>query len=62
MKKKGSETILNKIRDGINEASAELVSRQLNDSTFGENEVTAALALQVSKRFCCWFSVSCDLK
>ena len=62
IKKKGSETILNKIKDGIDEASAELVNRQSNDSTFGENEVTAALALQVSKRFYCWYSVSRDSK
>lgn len=46
IKRKESEAILKKIKDGIKEASTELVKRQLNDSTFGENEVTAALALQ----------------
>ena len=50
IKKKGSETILQKIKDGINITSAELVNHQKNDSTFGENEVTAALASQVIKR------------
>ena len=50
MKTRGSEAILEKIKDGIDLASTELVNRQLNDSTFGENEVTAALASQVKKR------------
>ena len=59
IKRKESEAILKKIKDGIKEASTELVKRQLNDSTFGENEVTAALALQVSKRFhSCPFSLA----
>lgn len=51
IKRKGSEAILQKIQDGIDLASTELVNRQLNDSTFGENEVTAALASQVRRRF-----------
>ena len=51
IKKKKSEAILKRIKDGIKDASTELVIRQLNDSTFGQNEVTAALALQVSERF-----------
>lgn len=51
IKGKGSEAILEKIEEGINIASTELVNRQLNDISFGENEVTAALASQVSERF-----------
>ena len=51
IKRKGSELILKKIADGISIASTELVSRQLNDSTFGGNEVTAALASQVSNAY-----------
>lgn len=50
IKRKGSEAILQKIKDGINITSSGLVNRQLNDSTFGENEVTAALVSQVKKR------------
>ena len=51
IKGKGSEAILEKIEEGINIASTELVNRQLNDISFGENDVTAALASQVSERF-----------
>ena len=39
-----------KIKNGIDTASSALVNRQMNDTTFGENEVTAALASQVRKR------------
>ena len=39
-----------KIRYAVDDASNELVKRQLNDSTFGENEVTAALVSQVRGR------------
>lgn len=51
IKGKGSEAILEKIEEGIDIASTELVNRQLNDISFGENDVTAALASQVSERF-----------
>lgn len=46
IKGKGSEAILEKIEEGIDIASTELVNRQLNDISFGENDVTAALASQ----------------
>ena len=42
-----------KISQAINKASKELLGRQMNDSTFGENEVTAALCAQVSESSNC---------
>ena len=35
------------INQAINKASKELLERQMKDSTFGENEVIAALSAQV---------------
>ena len=37
------------INQAINKASKELLGRQMKDSTFGENEVTAALSAQVNE-------------
>ena len=37
------------INQAINKASKELLGRQMKDSTFGENEVIAALSAQVSE-------------
>ena len=57
--KRSTKAFLKKINTGIDTASNELLKRQLNDTTFGENEVTAALASQV-RRFLYapppWFS------
>ena len=41
------------INQAINKASTELLGRQMKDSTFGENEVTAALSAQVSESSHC---------
>lgn len=46
MKRKGAKQ--KKIIEAIKNATDELKERQMNDSTFGGNEVTAALAAQVS--------------
>ncbi|KAL9981611.1 hypothetical protein ACROYT_G010337 [Oculina patagonica] len=47
IKKPGmKKALLKKINTGIDIASKELLNRQLNDTTFGQNEVTAALASQ----------------
>lgn len=50
IKKQGNKALIKKINKGINTTSSELAKRQLNDTTFGENEVTAALASQVRKK------------
>ena len=49
MKKKDMKALKSKIQVAIDLASKELQTRQMNDSTFGENEVTAALVSQVSR-------------
>jgi len=46
MKKKDMKVLKSKIQVAIDLASKELQARQMNDSTFGENEVTAALVSQ----------------
>ena len=47
LKRKDSRWLKEKIRDAIKRASDRIVKSQMNDSTFGENVVTAALASQV---------------
>lgn len=47
-KKERKFWLLRSIQDGINNASKVLHNRQQLDSTFGKNEVTAALSYQVS--------------
>ena len=51
IKGKDMKVLRKKIQDAVDVASKELVNCQVNDSTFGENEVTAALASQVYYRF-----------
>ena len=48
-KRRDAKGLQKKLRASINKASEELKNRQINDSTFGENEVSAALASQVSR-------------
>ncbi|KAM7436534.1 hypothetical protein ABFA07_013693 [Porites harrisoni] len=45
-KRRDARGLQKKLRASINKASEELKNRQINDSTFGENEVSAALASQ----------------
>ena len=47
LKRNDSRWLKEKIRDTIKRASDRIVKSQMNDSTFGENVVTAALASQV---------------
>lgn len=47
LKRNDSRWLKEKIRDAIKRASDRIVKSQMNDSTFGENVVTAALASQV---------------
>ena len=49
MKRKEAKPLKKKTEVAIHLATSELLKRQMNDSTFGENEVTAALASQVSR-------------
>ena len=49
MKRKEAKPLRKKAEVAIHLATSELLKRQMNDSTFGENEVTAALASQVSR-------------
>ena len=49
MKRKEAKTLKKKIEHAIHLATSELLKRQMNDGTFGENEATAALASQVSR-------------
>lgn len=49
MKRKETKPLKKKTEVAIHLATSELLKRQMNDSTFGENEVTAALASQVSR-------------
>ena len=49
MKRKEAKPLRKKAEVAIHSATSELLKRQMNDSTFGENEVTAALASQVSR-------------
>ena len=49
--KQSKYNLLIRIRGGIDTASKILLKRQLRDSTFGRNQVTAALSYQVSSGF-----------
>ena len=48
-KSRKTKALKKKIKDAIDMASNELLKRQVNDSTFGNTEVSAALASQVSR-------------